>query len=275
MPAFVIDGARLNVETAGSGPALVLLHGFTGSARTWHGHLEVFAERYTTVAPDLLGHGASDAPPDPRRYAVAHAVEDTIGILDRLAIRRAALLGYSMGGRVALATAIAAPERVAALVLESASPGLRGHEARLARAARDAALAETIERDGLPAFVEEWERQAIFVTQEDLPGEVRAALRAQRLQNNPTGLANSLRGFGQGVMPPMHDFLPAITAPALIVAGALDPRYVEIGEAMRNAMPRARLVVVPRAGHAVHVEQPETFQHVVLEFLRETFTVLA
>lgn len=274
MPSFSIDGARLHVETAGTGPALVLLHGFTGSAESWRGHTEVFAARYTTVVPDLLGHGASEAPPDPRRYAVAHAVEDVIGIMDRLAIRRAALLGYSMGGRVALATAIAAPERVVALVLESASPGLRGHEARLARAARDAALADAIERDGLPAFVDRWEREAIFATQENLPGEVREALRAQRLQQDPTGLANSLRGFGQGVMPPLHDFLPGVAAPTLIVAGALDPRYVEIGEAMRDAMPRARLVVVPRAGHAVHLEQPEAFRHVVLEFLRETFTTL-
>jgi 2-succinyl-6-hydroxy-2,4-cyclohexadiene-1-carboxylate synthase len=274
MPVFTIDGARLNVETAGSGPALVLLHGFTGSARTWQRHLDAFAARCTTVAVDLLGHGASDAPADPGRYAVAHAVEDVIGVLDRLAIRRAALLGYSMGGRVALATAIAAPERVAALVLESTAPGLRDHEARLARAAQDAAQADVLERDGVAAFVDAWERSALFASQEALPGEVRAALRADRLRGTPAGLANSLRGFGQGVMPPMHDFLPGITAPTLIIVGALDARYVEIGGVMREAMPRARFVVVPGAGHAVHLEQPEAFGHLVLEFLRDVFAIL-
>jgi 2-succinyl-6-hydroxy-2,4-cyclohexadiene-1-carboxylate synthase len=275
MPTFTIDGVRLHVETAGSGPALVLLHGFTGNTKTWQGHLDAFAARYTTVAIDLLGHGASDAPADPTRYAAAHAVEDVIGVLDRLAVRRAALLGYSMGGRAALATTIAAPERVAALVLESTSPGLQGHQARLARAAQDAAQADAIEREGIAPFVDAWERNALFASQEDLPEEVRASLRAQRLQNTPAGLANSLRGFGQGVMPPMHDFLAGVAAPTLIIAGALDTGYVETAEAMREAMPNARLAVVPHAGHAVHLEQPQAFQRLVLEFLRDVLTTPA
>lgn len=267
MPRVVNDGAEINVETNGEGRALVLLHGFTGSAASWTPHIDVFARRYLVVAVDLLGHGKSDAPTDPRRYALPHCVEDILAVLDRLRVHRAAVLGYSMGGRAALALAIAAPDRLWALVLESASPGLREHEARMARAAQDAALAELIEREGVEAFVDRWERLPLFRHQAVLPDPARTALRSQRLQNTPTGLANSLRGFGQGAMMPMHDFLDEVRVPTLVIAGALDEQYCALGREMSQRIPGARLEIVAGAGHTVHLEQPEVFQEVVLEFL--------
>jgi 2-succinyl-6-hydroxy-2,4-cyclohexadiene-1-carboxylate synthase len=172
-----------------------------------------------------------------------------------------------MGGRVALALAIAAPERVSALVLESASPGLRDPEVRMARAAQDAVLAGMIERHGVQAFVDQWERLPLFATQASMREEARAALRARRLRNNPVGLANSLRGFGQGVMMPMHDFLGEVAVPALIIAGALDERYCEAGREMTAQIPGAWLRIVEGAGHTVHLEQPEVFRETVLGFL--------
>jgi 2-succinyl-6-hydroxy-2,4-cyclohexadiene-1-carboxylate synthase len=267
MPRFLVDGAQINAEVTGAGPALILLHGFTGSAAGWGVHTEAFARHHQTVAIDLLGHGQSDAPADPRRYSIAHCVEDTVAVMDRLQIRRAAVLGYSMGGRAALALAIAAPERVSALVLESASPGLWDPEVRLARAAQDAVLAAMIERDGVEAFVDQWERLPLFATQASMHEEARAALRARRLQNNPVGLANSLRGFGQGVMMPMHDFLGGIAVPALVIAGARDERYCEVGREMSSHIPGAWLRIVEGAGHTVHLEQPEVFREMVLGFL--------
>jgi 2-succinyl-6-hydroxy-2,4-cyclohexadiene-1-carboxylate synthase len=194
-------------------------------------------------------------------------VEDVLGVLDRLRIRRAAVLGYSMGGRAALALAIAAPERVGALILESTSPGLRDPEVRLARASQDALLAEAIERDGIQAFVDEWERLPLFESQAALPAPARAALRAQRLRNSPVGLANSLRGFGQGVMMPLHDFLPQIHVPTLIVTGAADARYCQLGREMAERIPGSLLEIVAGAGHTVHLEQPARFQRLVLDFL--------
>jgi len=179
------------------------------------------------------------------------------------------VLGYSMGGRVALGTAIVAPERLAALILESASPGLLDHEARRERAAQDAALAAEIERDGIEAFVGRWEQHPLFASQAQLDDDVRAALRARRLRNNPMGLANSLRGLGQGVQPPMHDFLPGIRVPTLILAGRLDPQYCARGREMAARIPGARLEIVPNAGHAVHLEQPQTFRRLILEFLEK------
>jgi 2-succinyl-6-hydroxy-2,4-cyclohexadiene-1-carboxylate synthase len=267
LPRLAIDGAMINVEASGSGPPLVLLHGFTGSAASWDGHVEAFADRYRVAAIDLIGHGQSDAPADPGRYTIAHEIEDVIGVLDHLGMPRAALVGYSMGGRVALATAIAAPDRCAALVLESASPGIADLEARVVREAQDNEMATSIIREGIEPFVGRWERQPLFASQAGLPDAVRAKLRAQRLRNNPVGLANSLRGIGQGVQLPLHAFLSEVRAPTLLIAGALDERYRAIGAEMQGSMPGAVLEIVDGAGHAVHLEQPETFRRLVLDFL--------
>ena len=128
-----VNGVCFNVERAGAGPALVLLHGFTGSSTTWADHVPVFAREFDTVAVDLLGHGASAVPIDPERYRMEHAVADLTGLLDQMNISRAAWLGYSMGGRVALQYAVAQPARVAALVLEGASPGIADPAERASR----------------------------------------------------------------------------------------------------------------------------------------------
>jgi 2-succinyl-6-hydroxy-2,4-cyclohexadiene-1-carboxylate synthase len=245
----------------------VLLHGFTGSAATWEPHTPVFARRFFTVAIDHLGHGQSDAPADPKRYGIGFAVEDILSVLDGLKIHRASVLGYSMGGRVALALAIIAPERLDGLILESASPGLSNVEARRARAARDAELAAAIEREGIEAFVNRWERFPMFASQTRLPDDVRSRLRAQRLQSTPTGLANSLRGLGQGVQPSVHEYLPQLRVPTLLLAGALDADYGEKAREIGGLIPGARLEIVPDAGHAIHLEQPEVFRRLVLEFL--------
>jgi 2-succinyl-6-hydroxy-2,4-cyclohexadiene-1-carboxylate synthase len=262
-----VRDVTLNVEIAGSGSALVLLHGFTGSTATWRPHLSRFARRRLTMAIDMLGHGGSDAPADPRRYAIEEAARDVTAVLDYFAIARAAVLGYSMGGRVALFLAAAAPQRVAALILESASPGIAEPSRRRARAAEDAALADSIERGGIAAFVDRWERLPLFASQGRLTPAVRAALRAQRLANSTRGLANSLRGLGQGMQPPLFDRLDAVAMPALVVAGALDAAYAAIGGDLRRRLPNARLVVIEGAGHAVHLEQPAAFNNAVADFL--------
>lgn len=269
MAHLEVNGAQINVETTGDGPALVLLHGFTGSTATWAPHLEELARYHRVVAIDHLGHGLSDAPDDPVRYGIGFASEDVLEVLDLLGIGRASLLGYSMGGRVALSVAIVAPERLSALMLESASPGLSDGDARRARAASDAVLADEMEREGVAAFVARWERMPLFSSQAGLSAEARAALRAQRLGNSAKGLANSLRGLGQGAMPPMHDHLSLIKAPTLFIAGELDPGYCQIGREICGLIPGSRLAVVPGAGHAVHMEQPEPFRRLVLEFLSE------
>jgi 2-succinyl-6-hydroxy-2,4-cyclohexadiene-1-carboxylate synthase len=267
MARIAVNGVHLNIETVGAGTPLLLLHGFTGSAATWAPAMTHFAPRFCVVAPDLLGHGRSDAPIHPSRYRVGQSTADILAVLDHLGLRTVSVLGYSMGGRLALRLASTAPDRIAALVLVSASPGLRDPAARRARAAQDGRLADAIERDGVPAFVERWERLPIFATQAGLPEAARERVRAERLRHSARGLANSLRAMGQGVQRPMHDRLPFLRMPALILTGELDAPYCDLGREMQRLIPQARLAVVPGAGHAVHLEQPEMFCRLVLEFL--------
>lgn len=267
MPVIEANGIRLNVRRAGEGPPLVLLHGFTGSATTWTPHLDAFASRFLVIAVDLPGHGDSGVPSGPACYRMEQCVADLLALFDRLEIAQAVLLGYSMGGRVALNLAIAAPERIRALVLESTSSGIADPDERLARRRSDAALADMIEQKGIAAFVEYWERLPLFSSQAVLPVAIRNRERAQRLANNPHGLATSLRSIGTGMMAPLHDRLGEIQIPVFLIAGELDEKYCRLGRDMAGALPTARLVVVPDAGHAVHLEQPDTFRRLVLEFL--------
>ena len=261
-----VNGIRLNVEESGSGAPLLLLHGFTGAASTWRDITSSW-DGWRRIAVDLIGHGASDAPEDERRFTMDHCVADVVALLDELAIERATVLGYSMGGRVALQLAAAAPERVAALVLEGASPGMDDPAERAARVASDRALADDIERDGIEAFVDRWERVPIFATQARLSDDMRARQRCQRLANRPIGLANSLRGMGAGAQTSLWPRLHELAMPALLIAGEDDVKYSEMARAMASRMPDATVRVVPGAGHAAHLERPDVFSDHVKEFL--------
>ncbi len=266
----LVDGIALGVESVGEGPPLLLLHGFTGSARTWDPCVAALQSAVRVVAVDLVGHGRSDAPADPARYRMERCMGDLARVLDRLGIERTGVLGYSMGGRVALHLAAAYPERVAALVLESASPGLADPAEREARSRSDQELAASIEREGIEWFVDCWERLPLFASQAALSETARRRLRAQRLQNRPHGLANSLRGMGAGAQEPLWDRLATVVMPTLVVVGELDARFRVAGARMAASMPRASLEVVPQAGHAVHLERPADFTARVLAFLERS-----
>lgn len=268
MSRVIVNGVTFNVKTEGSGPVVLALHGFTGSVATWRGFTEAARGEFTVVAVDMLGHGASDAPDDPARYAMERCVEDLTALLDHLGIRRAVWMGYSMGGRIALTCATVAPERCAALVLEGASPGLADESERLQRMVNDEALARRILREGVQGFVDYWQSIPLFASQARLSPDARAALRAQRLKNRSLGLANSLRGVGAGAQPPVHDRLPSLDIPTLCVVGAEDAKFTAIAREMCRALPSGRLAVIPEAGHAAHLEQPERFNQAVLGFLR-------
>lgn len=266
MAVITTGDVRYHVEVSGTGPSLLLLHGFTGSAATWQPYQAAFGDM-RTIAPESLGHGRSDAPSDPARYRMERCIEDLTAILDSFGERRINVLGYSMGGRIALALALSHPERVAALILESASPGLASDAERRTRQAADEALADFIEREGMDRFVARWESQPLFASQQRLAEAVRARLRTQRLAGNPLGLAGSLRGLGTGAQPSFWDQLSTLAPPTMVICGALDEKFVAIGAKMAAANPRIRLESVPDAGHAVHLEQPAAFARLVLEFI--------
>ncbi|MBA3823884.1 MAG: 2-succinyl-6-hydroxy-2,4-cyclohexadiene-1-carboxylate synthase [Ktedonobacterales bacterium] len=267
---IAVRGIHLGIEERGdpAAPPLVLLHGFTGSAAGWGSHLEALAAAgYRAIALDMLGHGASDAPPAPLRYRIEDAREDISAVLDNLGIgeHQAILLGYSMGGRIALYLAVYA-SYFRGLILESASPGIADVAEREVRRMSDNALADRIEHEGVPAFVDYWERLPLFASQHTLPDAVQSEVRAGRLRNNACGLANSLRGIGTGAQPALHQALEKLDIPVLLIAGALDAKYAAIAQEMSAVLPQARLAIVPDAGHTVHLEQPQVFDEQVIEF---------
>jgi 2-succinyl-6-hydroxy-2,4-cyclohexadiene-1-carboxylate synthase len=246
----------MHVEVDGTGPPLLLLHGFTGSVRSWDHVRPALAAHARLVMVDLIGHGQSAAPDDPARYTFEWCVRDLLRVLDGLEIARADVLGYSLGGRVALHLAVQAPERVGTLLLESASPGIEDPAARAERKQADESLAERIETLGIEAFVREWEQQPLLTVADPVSA---AEQRAQRLKNNPCGLAKSLRGMGAGRQAPLWDRLPLLRMPTRLLVGERDSRYVAIAERMLALLPHAGLTVCPRAGHTVHLDQPDAF----------------
>ncbi|MDO8681415.1 MAG: 2-succinyl-6-hydroxy-2,4-cyclohexadiene-1-carboxylate synthase [Acidobacteriota bacterium] len=267
------DGLLLHVALSGAGPPLVLLHGFTGSTETWAPLRVPLGAAHSVIAVDLPGHGRSTAPADSRRYALNRFADDLARVLDAVTIECVALLGYSMGGRAALRFALSHGDRVAALVLESTSPGISDPVRRNERLASDNALADAIERDGIQAFVERWEKLPLWESQRAMSDATRARLRAQRLANQPRGLANSLRGAGAGADLPVLDLLRAIRAPTLLVAGALDAPYVESARLLETSIPDVQMIVVPEAGHAVHLERPSEAVAATIGFLRDVPSV--
>jgi 2-succinyl-6-hydroxy-2,4-cyclohexadiene-1-carboxylate synthase len=168
---------------------------------------------------------------------------------------RFALVGYSMGGRIALHAAFALADHLDRLVLIGASPGIADAEERAARRAADDALADRIEAIGVEAFAREWAQLPLWQGQ---PDRVAAAAHADRLRNTPEGLAAALRGLGTGVMDPLWDALPSLTVPVTLAVGERDEKFRAIAERMAAALPRAELRVIPDAGHAAHLEHPTT-----------------
>jgi 2-succinyl-6-hydroxy-2,4-cyclohexadiene-1-carboxylate synthase len=188
-------------------------------------------------------------------------------VLDRFDVERSALLGYSMGGRIALALALAEPERVGALVLESASPGIADPEERAARRAADQALAARIEREGIEAFVDFWMSQPLFVSQARLGPDALATARRARLRSGAPGLAGSLRGVGAGIQEPLWHRLGELRVPTLLVAGAEDEKFQAIARRMAAGIPDCEVAFIPEAGHNTHLENPAAFAQEVVGFL--------
>jgi 2-succinyl-6-hydroxy-2,4-cyclohexadiene-1-carboxylate synthase len=186
---------------------------------------------------------------------------------DHLGITRTHLVGYSMGGRLALYVAVIDPERLLSLLTIGAHAGLE-EEAREGRRRGDEALAQRIEADGLEAFVNYWSSLPLFAGLERRGPSFVAQLRAERMGNTVAGLAASLRGMGAGVMAPLWDQLARITVPCTFVAGQLDHGYVASARRLAAAVPNGRVEVVLRAGHTVHQERPDAFAHVLANHLR-------
>ena len=246
---------------------LVLLHGFTGSHRSWDAVAPALASVGRCVAVDLPGHGDSDFEADAGAYSMEITSTALESGLDALCASPATLIGYSMGGRLALYFALTRPERVRRLVLESASPGLATEAEREARRRSDEALARFALDHGIEAFVDRWESVPTLWTEQRLPAHTRTCLRQERLRCAPAGLAASLRGMGTGRQPWLGDRLDSAPMPVLLIAGKDDPKFVEIAQSMSRCLPDATLAIIPGAGHNVHLECEEEFVRLVGRFV--------
>lgn len=269
MSGIIVDDLRWEVRTRGAGKPLLLLHGFMGRGTSWAAHATAFARHFRVIAVDLPGHGRTGIPRDPARASVERTADDLATILHRAGCAPAHVVGYSLGARVALRLAVTRPDALRRLVLESPSAGISAEAERVARRAADADRAARLERDGIEAFVDEWEREPVFASQIGLPPARVTRLRSERLRNRPAGLAASLRGSGQGSMDPLHERLAWIRTPTLVIAGAMDPTGRARAEVVAAGIPGARLRIVPGAGHAPHLEAPRLFRSLVLDFLKE------
>ncbi len=266
MPELLVNGVTYYVEVHGGGRPLLLLHGFTGSSQNWRSLLPGLVGHYEVILVDVLGHGRTASPPDENRYAIEQVAADLIAIVDELGYLDTGILGYSMGGRLALFTAVTHPHRIRHLILESASPGLATAVERQQRAAQDRELADWIEANGIEAFVQRWENLPLWASQQQLSPEIRQQLHLQRLQNDPTGLANSLRGMGTGAQPSLWEQLPILAMPVLLLTGELDTKFVAINRQMAELLPNAHPKIVPGAGHTVHLERPLAWQESVISY---------
>ncbi|SET33495.1 2-succinyl-6-hydroxy-2,4-cyclohexadiene-1-carboxylate synthase [Oceanobacillus limi] len=261
---FSVGDATYWYEVHGSGEPIVLLHGFTGSTKTWAPFVTDWENDFQIITIDLPGHGRTQI--DTPRSMEA-CCEDLSQLFEHLSLHSFHLIGYSMGGRTALSFAMLYPNYINSLILESSSPGLEMEEDRHKRQVNDETLAQRIEKEGVASFVKFWENIPLFETQKKLDEHIQRSIREERLAQSKEGLASSLRFMGTGSQPNWWGKLNTLKQPVLLIVGELDEKFVRMNQRMRESLPNSQLIVVNNAGHAIHVEQPEIFGKIVKEFI--------
>jgi len=248
MPRLDRDGVSIHYEVHGSGPALLLSHGYSATCRMWDGQIAALKHRYTVLVWDMRGHGQSDYPADPASYSEAHTVEDMRAILNANGFNRAIIAGLSLGGYMSLAFHASHPGFTRALMLFDTGPGFRKDAAREAWNANARARAERLEKEGLAAL--------------GTSDEVRMSQ-----HRNALGLAGAARGMLAQQNDRVIRSLETIAVPTLVLVGANDTNFLAATDYMAAKIPGARKVVIPNAGHAANLHQPDLFNRAVADFL--------
>lgn len=247
MPKLDRDGVAIHYEVYGQGPTLLLSHGFSATSQMWAGQIEALSADHQLVLWDMRGHGQSDYPDDPAAYSEAATVADMAALLDAVGADKAIIGGLSLGGYMSLAFHRDHPERTAALLIIDTGPGYRKDEAR----------------DG-------WNRNALAIgdryATRGLGSQSSAEQRASR-HRSAEGLAHAARGMLTQRDASVMESLPTIAVPALVIVGADDTPYLAASDYMAGKIPGARKVVIPNAGHAANIDQPEAFNAAVADFL--------
>jgi pimeloyl-ACP methyl ester carboxylesterase len=249
MPKIDRDGVGIYYEVHGSGPTLLLTHGYSSTSAMWRGQIEALSKHHTLVLWDMRGHGQSDYPTDPASYSEALTVTDMAALLDEVGAGSAIVGGLSLGGYMSLAFYRACPERVRALLIVDTGPGFRKDDARDAWNKRAHDTGDRFEREGL-SVLKSASRERSDVNHRDASGLARAA-RGMLIQRDARVIES----------------LPEIKVPALVVVGADDTPFLGASDYMAAKIPGARKVVIPAAGHAVNIDQPQAFIDAVIPFL--------
>lgn len=265
------DSLSLNLEMPSefdeSKKSILFLHGFTGSAMDWNDVAQKIHKRFNKLALDLVGHGKSSSPASVNYYTDESLVNQIENVLNNLRLKEIILCGYSMGGRIALNFSIVKPEFVKGLIIESASAGFKNEKERIARKESDEELAAFIEKNSLEDFAARWLDQELFGTLRRFSNDKQKRLKEERAKNSKIGLANSLRGFGTGVMPYLGSELSKLKLPILLITGGLDDKFTRINQNLRKMVRSSKHKIISTAGHNTHLEEPKKFVEAVNGFL--------
>jgi len=248
-------------------PPILFLHGFMGDRHEFDQVIDALCDRYYCLTVDLPGHGNTIVSHD-QAYAMIPTAQALIKFLDQLAIASCFLVGYSMGGRIALYLTLHFPSYFQKVILESASPGLKSAAERTQRLESDRRLAqelESLESPDLLAFLKKWYDQPLFATTKAHPNFKQ--LLAQRLNNSPRHLAKSLVHLSLGQQPSLWPKLENNQVPLLLLVGALDPKFMAINSHMASLCPLFQLQPLDHCGHNTHFENPQLFTRQIANFL--------
>ncbi len=263
---YLNDTNSLTGDPIGSNN-VVLIHGFTGSSKDWEPIIPHLSKRFNYYSIDIIGHGNSDSPLQEKYYTQASIVELLNKITKEVISGKFILLGYSMGGRVSVSYAVNFPDKIEGLILESTSAGIMDNKERNIRKQSDEELAKFIENHSIEEFISFWMEQDIFNTQKRFANSKLNAIKNIKLNNNKSGLAFFLRGFGTGKMLPLYDQLKKIKSKTLLITGDLDDKFSLINNQMENLFSSAKHISIKNSGHNTHLETPDSFIKTVNNFL--------
>jgi 3-oxoadipate enol-lactonase len=266
--AVTPDKVRLYYEEVGQGTPVVFAHEFASDHRGWEPQLREFGKRHRCITYSARGYTPSDVPSDKNAYNYQHVMADCVAILDHLKIDKAHLVGLSMGGYTALQVALNHPGRVRSMTLAGAGSGSERWFTQDFHK-RSRAIGDQLERDGSAAVAATYGMSASRIPFAIKDPRGFAEFTARLAEHDATGSANTLRGF-QGGRPSLYDFaveIRKLATPALIVVGDEDDRCIEPGLFLKATLPASGLVVLPKTGHVVNLEEPDLFNQVLGDFL--------
>jgi 2-succinyl-6-hydroxy-2,4-cyclohexadiene-1-carboxylate synthase len=265
------DSIKLNFEHLSefeqSKKTILFLHGFTGSANDWQDAAQKIDKRFNKIALDLIGHGKSSSPTSVNYYMGDSLSNQIEQVINHLRLKEVVICGYSMGGRVALNFAVAKPELVKGLILESASPGIKNQKEKEERKKSDEELAAYIGNNSLEDFAVMWLDQELFGTLRRFSNDRLKRIREEKAKNSKIGLANSLLGFGTGVMPFLAPELSKLKFPTFLITGGLDDKFTQINQNLKKLSSTIKHKIISTSGHNTHLEEPKKFIDAVNGFL--------